>query len=303
MKECHRRLATIGVEPAFVKGVVSEYRWYDAEGERPCADVDLLIGPSDLHRATEVIAALDPGYPWLSQVPYLIGGDHIQAVTLTIGDVDVDVHFDLFKVGPSGRRAQEIWDRCEILDDLDPPLRVLDPSTALVHFLVHLNKDRFSYLRGYVDIVRIATRSSPDWDRVDELARADGLEVLAYSSLRAVYDDLGLPSKDLPRIPPGWRAIAWRLLWGRRTRLLGYKGALNSTRRWFWIPILARSRGAAGARWWWRHLFPPREVVDLNLPDTRGPYLWRLISGRRQMARARQEIDERLTAHASSKTR
>ncbi len=297
IRHCQDRLAEVGVEPAFIKGVVSELRWYDGEGERPCADIDLLLGPDDVRRIADVVAALDPAYPWLAQVRQLVEAGHLQSVVLEVGGIDADIHVDALKLGPPSRAARELWDRCASLIESHPPVRVLDPSTALVVFLVHLNKDRFAYLREYVDVLRILALSDIDWAWVAEFARAEGIEVAVYASLHAVHEDLGLRANGLPPVPGGWRSLAWRALWGPQTRLLGHEGKLTSTRRWFWMAFLARRPIWPSIRWWVRHLFPPPAVVEMNLPDATGPYLWRLFRGRRQLARARRRLTEDLADH------
>jgi hypothetical protein len=291
-----QRLAEIGVDLANFKGVTAEARWYDNLGERPCTDVDLLLSPHQLDRIDEVIALIQPDHPLAGRAQAMADLNQLQHVDLrwTQG-IALDLHFDLLKVLIPGRHAGEIWRRTSLF--AAPGLgtvRVVDPETSLVQSLLHLTKDRFPFLLGFVDVVRIVERENLDWDYIDRFLREEGLETSAYLALAAVFDTLQLPQPSVP-VVRGWRKSVWRILWGPQTQLQGAVGRATHHRRQFWIPILARGRSTEGLRRLWQLAFPPKALMDHYHPHTRGPYLWRLLWGRlrRSLERRQRAVDAR----------
>ena len=179
---------------------------------------------------------------------------------------------------------------------------MLDPTTALVHALVHLNKDRFQRLLGYADVARIAGSGDVDWDRFARFAEHEGLTVPTACTLAVVLDQLSLPWPAELERAHGPRAWAWRRLWPPHIRLRGAEGRLRYRRRQDFLALLARRRTAEGLAWWVRDVWPAAAVVAARYPDVRGPYLWKLSRGRaraRVAARAtqrevlaRRDVDE-----------
>ena len=49
--KCVLQLGQAGIDVASIKGPITESRWYDREGERPCSDVDLWLSPHQFDRA------------------------------------------------------------------------------------------------------------------------------------------------------------------------------------------------------------------------------------------------------------
>jgi hypothetical protein len=280
-------LHTAGLQVATIKGVTAEARWYARQGERPCSDIDLLLSPHQLGRAAEAVAVLQPDHPWIPQLDRLVAAHRIQAVMLRVDEVDVDLHFDLLKLGIPTRGAHVIWDRTVPYDlPGGAKVQVLDDTSALFHLLVHLNKDRFQRLLGYADIQRVMASRGVDWDLLTADARREGIEVAVFRTLETVVDELRVPwPAELTR-PRGPRAVIWGLLWNRGIRLRGYEGRLRYRMRQNWIALLARGRGVEALWWWLREMWPPRVAVDLQYEGIRGPYLWKLFRGRIEAARA-----------------
>lgn len=173
-------LRRIGVEVATFKGVSAEARWYDHLGERPCTDVDLLLSPFQVDRIDEVIALIQPDHPLQGRIHTLATLNHLQHIDLrSPNGVYLDLHFDLLKVLIAGRHTIEIWDRTMPFESPSHDLvRVVDPETSLIQFLLHLTKDRFPYLMGYVDVVRIVERENLDWDYIDRFLREKGWKAM-----------------------------------------------------------------------------------------------------------------------------
>jgi hypothetical protein len=304
LEESVARLAAAGIEVATIKGVTSEARWYDRRGERPCSDVDLLLSPHQLDRAAEAVRLLEPDHPWGSYVAPLVATGRIQTVTTHVADLEVDLHFDLLKLGIPTRQSSDVWSltRPYVLPG-GRSVRVLDDTTALVHLLVHLNKDRFQRLLAYADIARVIAGGQVDWERAGRFAAGEGITVSTFRTLEVVLDELSLPWPDALQRARGPRARVWNVIWPPGIRLRGTEGRARFRRRQDWIALLARGRALEALRWWLREMWPPAPVVAVHYADIPGPYLWKLFRGRIDAARTpgasmrpRQQRDPEVTS-------
>jgi hypothetical protein len=273
-------LGDLGVGCATFKGITTEARWHDRVGERPSTDIDLLLPPGSEARASEIVEALAPDHRLATVLPSLIRRRFIDTVTVRFDGALIDIHFDLLKTGVGSRSQLEIWERSVVYPIPGNRVRVLDPETALVHLLVHLNKDRFSRLLWYTDILRlIRAEAGLDWAHVDRFVRTEGIEAAVYRALEVAFDDVGLKAPRHPRVN-GPRAAVWSALWRPSTRLQGSVGYLRRRHRKYWFAFLVRGRQLEAVRWWWRQLFPPGELLAYIYPKATGPYLWRLVTAR-----------------------
>jgi hypothetical protein len=286
LETCVERLAALGLDVATIKGLTAEARWYDRRGERLCSDVDLLLAPDQIDRVAEVVETLQPDHPWQPFVTELALSGRIQAVTMRVDGIEVDLHLDLLKLGFPTRQTAEIWQRTSVFElPGGATVRVLDDTSALMHLLVHLNKDRFQRLLGYADIARVIRTGNVDWPSFLQLARGEGLQTAVLCSLEVVLQTLRLrwPS-ELPR-PRSPRAWLWRAAWHPGIRLRGTEGRLRFRRRQDWLFLMARGRTVEAAGWWFRDLWPPRSIVEQRYAHIRGPYVWKVIRGRAATAR------------------
>ncbi|MGH9053283.1 MAG: nucleotidyltransferase family protein, partial [Acidimicrobiia bacterium] len=256
------RLATMGIEVATAKGVTAEARWYDRLGERPCLDLDLVVSPAQVHRIGDIVRELQPEHPFRDRVQDLIDRGMIQSVDIRSEDgVWIDIHADILKFEIPSRQRELFWERTVSFPLPDgKTVKTLDPETSLIEFLLHLNKDRFRYLLGYVDVARILEREELDWDFIDRCLRTEGLEAHAYLSLGAVTSTLRIPSQPHPALGL-WRALLWRALWRPSVRLQGDLGLLRLQRRQLLIPLTARRRAGEAIPRLWERLLPPPELL------------------------------------------
>ena len=286
------QLRAAGLEVATFKGVVAEHRWYGRMGERPCVDLDLLLRPDHLDRIDDVIALIEPGHALRGRVGTLVAQGRLQSVELMTADgVSIDLHADAFKLWLPSRR-DVVWAR---VVDVETPaggvVRALDAEASLVHFLVHLTKDRFRSLLGYVDVARVAATPDLDHDFVAWWVDTEGLDVHYRAALDTVAATLGL---DLaPSASRGPREMVWHAVWRPAIRLRGDEGAVRFRHRQVWVTLLARRRTAAKARFLARKLLPAPELVDYRRP-VRGPVLWRLTWGRASDAVRRWRVSRQL---------
>ncbi len=299
------RLEGIGAETLVAKGVVAEARWYDRLGERPADDIDLMIAPKDIHRIAEIIRLLQPDHETADLYQRLMERGWIQSVDLHVDPgIWVDIHTDIMKVEVATRQLQLIWDRTVAVPtpDGERTVRALDPETSLIQLLLHLNKDRFSRLLGFVDVLRIIELEDLDWDFIDEFLRVEGFDTHAYLALAVVAEELAVDI-PLPGKPKGWRSWVWRALWHRRVRLDADIGLNRRHRRQFWMPFLAKGRAGEAFGPWRRRACPPKDLMTIHHPEGKGSYLRRLISSRRQKAAERRQTIKKLRQAAKEESR
>lgn len=275
-----------GVEHYVIKGPAIEKGFYDRMGERPYADVDVVLLPPA--RIVDALDALDGTSPNAHLVEELADAGWIQSVDVTLpSGAVVDLHTDPLKLGFQSRFSSTVGSHLESMTIDGTTIKALNPTASLVVALIHLNRNRFRYLSGFADVARILTRSQIDWDVFEDLVVADGLEVLIDCSIHAVQDELDMES-DLvegwtSRYTPGLglRRAVWKLAWRRSTRLSGTAGRFRMSRRsQFLMPALCRGRLAWLVRWMTGRLFPPSPLLEFNHPSVTGPYLVRLVYGR-----------------------
>jgi len=256
------RLRAADIDVASIKGPITESRWFERAGERPCSDVDLWLSPYQLDRAGDALRLLQPDHPWCQFFGELALAGEVQTVTLKVDGIEIDLHLDLLKTGLPMLHSKEVWDstqRFELPGGTE--VRVLDPASALFHLLVHLNKDRFQRLLGYADIARIADQEV-DWSRLGQLAKIEGLQVSVALSLETVDADLMRPQNAEATRTSGIRASMWRTIWRRNIRLLGSAGRTRLRHRQLWIALMARRPLGDRAKALNCELFPPRAVLD-----------------------------------------
>ncbi|HVM20339.1 MAG TPA: nucleotidyltransferase family protein [Egibacteraceae bacterium] len=280
------RLESVGAQGAIFKGVAAEQRWYGRQGARPCTDLDVLLRPEDLRRCHEVLAALQPDNRVTPSAIKLFRTGMLQSIDLVIDGIEVDFHGDLLKLDVPARQNALFWKRTQEIPG-SQGLRTIDAETSLVQFVLHLNKDRFARLVGYVDVARVLS-DDLDWAAIAAMFDAEGLREVGRCTLDRVVETLALPVHPLAA-PTGWRSRMWHQLWPPEHTLEGGAGLLRLQHRLLWLPWLARGRPPEALRWWLRRrVLPPSDLVDYQHPYTRGPYLWRLVTGRLRRFRERR---------------
>jgi hypothetical protein len=271
----HRQLDEAGVIHTIVKGPASALRWFDKPVNRPYADLDVIV-PAGEHFA-KAVETLDPANP----VVTLLGGPaapYVSSVDVVVDGVDVDLQTNALRFGPTPKSDAE-WNMGS--DRLEEGVRVFDAEHDLVVFLLHQGRDRFRFLVGVAES-RLRLKHPIDWDRVERIARAEGIWEQIAVALEVMCDELQI---DTPvRSPAGWRSSFWRRAWTPDVRLLGETGRVRHIVRARWLmPLTMRGRVAEAAGWMLRSVFPPDALLRFRHPATRGPYLWRVVASRAQV--------------------
>lgn len=282
-------LGEAGITHYLIKGLAVEHHYYGRRGERPSGDLDVVLAPgASLRVALEALG--DPSVD-ISLAVRLAESGWIQAVDLhTPGGVPLDLHLDPLKLGFPSQFGHLVLSHLRPASIDGTEILTLDPTASLVLSLLHLNRNRFRHLSGFADVKRILD-SPIDWEDFERLVDADGMDAIILSSMSVVTEvlDLSWPprashgSAAMRRRP---RRIIWKLAWPPSTRLSGTAGRFRLGRRsQFLMPALCRGRLLWTVGWFLRRLFPPKDIVTWNHPETSGPYLWRLLYGRWERVR------------------
>ncbi len=258
-------LESVGINALAIKGVAEESRWYDRMGERPCSDVDLVLVPEHVDRIGEALDVLGPDRADSEAITGLVSRRLLQHVHMEWEGITLDLHLDPLKLG--------LWTRSDLImatatSGRSPDGRsvsMLAPEIALVGFLTHLNKDRFSYLGAFLDVARILQYDRLDWDLVRRFVSDEALEIPVWRSLGVVVDALDL-DVEVPH-GDGWRGELWDRLWPPSIRLQGHEGRSSHRRRQDWLPLLTTDRWREVRREARRQLIPPRALLDVHQPE------------------------------------
>ncbi|MGH2753622.1 MAG: nucleotidyltransferase family protein [Actinomycetota bacterium] len=268
------KLQVLGAETAVLKGIAAEARWYRRMGERPCSDLDLWLAPHCVTAIEDVVAALDPHHPLLGDLGPLVAKGILQSVDVRspVPGIGIDMHIDPFKLGVRTRGMESMWARTEVVACAEGRrARILDAESSLILFLLHLNKDRFRYLLGFVDVVRTIEGSPIDRDKLSEIADENGLSVPVFRSLEVVSSTLMFGSLG-PGTKRGWRRLVWDRAWRPGVRLQGHDGRTRFRYRQQLVGITARGRAFEAVRDTARKMIPSKPLFAYYQPGPPASY-------------------------------
>lgn len=220
----HARLAAMGhihatravdeqlapLDHLFVKGAALALRTTGDPTARGAGDIDVVVRPEDLGRATALLLAAG----WSARDGYTVNQRswawrHQLRTTYELGLEGtlgrLDLHWRLDPTYGGLPSFDELWSR-HVLVDIGPvSIATLAGPDAFAHALRHAAKDSWSSLRSLVDIARLA-RVPADWPtHLDRLDRA---------TLSVVDATIGLPA-----VAPRFRATASAIPTALRTQV------------------------------------------------------------------------------------
>jgi len=92
MRAVHLAFDRAGIEFVYLKAAATRGELYEAPGQRPANDIDVLVRAVDRDRAISALVALG-GVRWAQQAP------SAHEATFRLGMVDIDLHWDLLAPG------------------------------------------------------------------------------------------------------------------------------------------------------------------------------------------------------------
>jgi hypothetical protein len=203
LEEVGGLLAGEGVRAALIKGAAWAVELYPSPAERPMVDVDLLIEPSGVTRALDVLQGA--GFEWVGALGRSAG---THAATLRRGEQMVDVHRELFQPGRSQVQLGEVWERTT--PSHVPGLARLEPVDDALSCLMHIARHELVVpLLSYLDASLLLRRLSPH-ERLELERRARRYEVArAAAVVQAMLDALAQEASALSAgvLGPAMRAL------------------------------------------------------------------------------------------------
>lgn len=214
-----------GIDAVVLKGLALIARFYRDPGLRPMADVDVLVPPSDVERATELAASLGwhPRHrptPAFRRVKHAGPFDHPAGPTC-------DIHWRVFAEAGGGAADDDFRAAAEAVTFQGAALRILSPTDQLLHVCGHAaRRSQVPAIRWVADAALILREGPIDWRRflVHAAQRRFVLrmrQMLGY--LRQAFGVAIPPSveADLARQPVSiLERVEYRVL-NRELRLLG----------------------------------------------------------------------------------
>lgn len=234
-----------GIVPLLLKGAAYEgIDLYPAYGARAFSDLDLLIRPGQLQRATQVLQNL--GYE-ATAAQFELGEDHHHAPPLTrIGSIAaIELHrHPLRWQCRSALTTEEMFASATTNDGLGGEALVPSTTHLAIHNILHAQVSSYRYwratflLRDALDLAAIAKRfaGQVDWTAVTSRLKAAGFESVTGFYAKAAFEIFSQqPPADIDRITKGKLAHA---IW--RRRMLGSSHALQSVLRLDQIATVGR---------------------------------------------------------------
>ena len=154
----------VGIQPVVLKGLALIARFYRDPGLRPMADVDVLVRPTDIERASELAAGLG-WHPRHRLTPAFLRVKHAAPFDHHMG-VACDIHWRVFEEAGADETDEDFRDDTELVTFQAARLRVLSPTDQLLHVCGHAGRwNEVPAIRWVPDAVLILREGPIDWQR------------------------------------------------------------------------------------------------------------------------------------------
>jgi hypothetical protein len=158
-----RAFEQAGIDAVALKGLALIARYYRDPGLRPMADVDLLLHPSDVARATELAARLD-WHPRQRPTAAFRRVKHAGPFDHPTG-VACDIHWRVFAEAGGGS-DDDLRAAAETVTFQETRLRILSPTDQLLHVCAHAARwGEVPAIRWVADAVLILRDGPIEWQR------------------------------------------------------------------------------------------------------------------------------------------
>jgi hypothetical protein len=200
-----------GIPVIPLKGTVLAELLYGNPGLRTMVDIDILVKPEELPRASSLLVEM--GYKQLSEEPAQTHPFH-GAPYRKEGKFPffLELHWDLDDAKLVSIPRQAIWRRVKTLKLPWGSTLVLSPEDNLLYMSIQLSK-QVTQVKVLCDIAALLNKYDGvlDWGYIIESAHSWQIETVVYYSLKRAQDVLGAPvPASLAELKPG--AWQWRVI-------------------------------------------------------------------------------------------
>ena len=268
------------------KGIVWAQRWYDHPELRPSVDVDVAIHPDDLGRIGDLVSAIGGRAGDAEIATAMTRSERVFELAIPVGASSVDLHRDPANLLVPIRQTTQLWPPRERSYVLTPVggVETFDDDWSMLIGLIHALRDNFGDLL-HVNDLRLMLAASPDWERIDRLADAEGWADLIRYATAFLADTLGVDS-PLPRRIRRSAKLVFDSAWPRELLLQGEDSIVRSHQRQSGLSALIRGRSVEVTAASLARAFPTRRIVDQRsgLEDS-APYVLALLRWRASQRR------------------
>lgn len=196
-----RALAEADVPCLVLKGGALARRWYGDVSLRPLADIDLLVRPSDVDRARQILQTI--GYRRGTK-----GGPsyHDPPLALPGSPSSVELHYELTNLPLlHAMDFDDLYARALILDDQNGLVCTLGPEDTLLHLCIHtlrhIDGEGGWTLLQLSDIARHVTVFHLDWEVFEQRSQEVGVQrgAAAVLGLSRLLSRSGVPEQYTDR--------------------------------------------------------------------------------------------------------
>jgi hypothetical protein len=199
-----------------LKGAGLNLTLYEKADTRPMSDLDVMVRPDDLSRATAALASMgmQPGPDFVHRDYFPRFHYAMEFRSPEPESVRVDLHVRPFRPLRYGQTVQPgvFWENARAVEVEGAPLHVPSDAEQFVHLATHSACHGHSRLIWLYDLCRLVDASGPnlDWDRIEHLARSLHLVLPVRQALAELEARWGPMAPDeirnaLEQEPVGWR--------------------------------------------------------------------------------------------------
>jgi|SRR5215469_3049671 len=193
-----RVLNEAGISAIPLKGVALAESLHGDPAARVCSDLDLLVPPTHLHRAIEVIRGA--GYTDVYQDAFfrklaLRHGRHYAFQRAHAGHpIVIELHWQLMQHSSrSSDAVRDLWAEARPTHSCGAAGYAFSPEWEFLYLAVHAADHGWQGLKWLVDLHQLCLSRPPDWHRLAEKAKQFELELIVRQTLAACSLLLGTP--------------------------------------------------------------------------------------------------------------
>lgn len=211
-----------GVPVLLLKGLALLATTYRRPGLRPMGDIDLLIRPDDVERATEALARADcrRGAEFVRDDFFPRYYYETEWITQSQRPVRIDLHVRPFRPLRAACTVPDdaLWDDASRISVGESPAWIPEPERMLIHLCAHAAFHGCERLIWLYDIHRFVRQFADrlDWDKFVALTESWRLALPVRTAIRACAQTLGTSvPRDVEEALAGGR-VSWRdrlVLW------------------------------------------------------------------------------------------
>lgn len=216
-----------GIAAIVLKGPVLSRYLYPHRSLRPYRDVDLVVRARQIDAAAEALVGMEfveiPYEAEVARVAFASSGAEEPFHRMFVSGSEralVELHADPLQLGLRPTDEDERWRRASEAPEIGPGALILGDEDQLIQLCVHAHKHGFSRLMWLkdLDLFIRARGAALDWDRIEAVARREGVKASVWYALSLASDLLGTPRTPAERMAPV-PPVRWLYgrVWPRRT--------------------------------------------------------------------------------------